>query len=60
MTDDILDSFLRCGLYMGAIFQVVCIAAAVCIPEKAIDPIATIKVYIYTRNKFYFIKIISK
>ncbi|XP_069703270.1 protein anon-73B1 isoform X4 [Periplaneta americana] len=37
MTEDFVDSVLRCGLYLGAIFQFVCIAAAVVMPEKMGD-----------------------
>ncbi|GLH03064.1 hypothetical protein R5R35_007742 [Gryllus longicercus] len=37
MSEDFVDSILRCGLYFGAVFQVVCIAAAVVIPDKMND-----------------------
>ncbi|PNF40391.1 Protein anon-73B1 [Cryptotermes secundus] len=37
MTEDFVDSVLRCGLYLGAIFQLICIAAAVVVPDKMGD-----------------------
>jgi hypothetical protein len=37
MTEDFVDSVLRCGLYLGAIFQLICIAAAVVMPDKIGD-----------------------
>jgi hypothetical protein len=37
MTEDFVDSVVRCGLYLGAIFQLICIAAAVVMPDKMGD-----------------------
>lgn len=34
---DMLDSVIRCGLYLGAIFQLLCIAAVVALPERNYD-----------------------
>ncbi|XP_075235457.1 protein anon-73B1 [Lycorma delicatula] len=36
-TEDLMDSVIRCGLYLGAIFQLVCIAAVVILPERTTD-----------------------
>lgn len=43
MTEDLVDSILRCGLYFGAMFQVICITAAVVIPDKMNDFTANYK-----------------
>ncbi|XP_063230638.1 protein MANBAL [Bacillus rossius redtenbacheri] len=37
MTEDFMESLLRCGLYLGAVFQLICIAAAVILPDKVSD-----------------------
>ncbi|XP_067004185.1 protein MANBAL [Anabrus simplex] len=37
MSEDFVDSILRCGLYFGAIFQLICIAAAVVVPDRMSD-----------------------
>jgi len=37
MTEDFVDSVLRCGLYLGAVFQLICIAAAIVMPDKMGD-----------------------
>ncbi|KAK6639777.1 hypothetical protein RUM43_008052 [Polyplax serrata] len=35
MSEDFYDTVLRCGLYFGAIFQLICIAAVVIIPDNS-------------------------
>jgi hypothetical protein len=37
MTEDFVDSVLRCGLYLGALFQLICIAAAIVMPDRMGD-----------------------
>lgn len=32
--DDIMDTVIKVGLYIGAVFQLVCIAAVLILPEK--------------------------
>lgn len=34
---DFLDSVMRCGLYLGAAFQLICLAAVVMAPDRAGD-----------------------
>ncbi|KAK3930309.1 Protein anon-73B1 [Frankliniella fusca] len=34
---DFLDSIMRCGLYLGAVFQIICLAAVVMAPDRAGD-----------------------
>ncbi|EEB17933.1 protein anon-73B1, putative [Pediculus humanus corporis] len=35
MSEDFYDTILRCGLYFGAVFQLICIAAVVIIPDNS-------------------------
>ena len=35
--NDFLDSVMRCGLYLGAVFQLICLAAVVMAPDRAGD-----------------------
>ena len=35
--NDFLDSVMRCGLYLGAIFQLICLAAVVMAPDRSCD-----------------------
>ncbi|XP_046396542.1 protein anon-73B1 [Ischnura elegans] len=37
MTESLFDTVLRCGLYLGALFQLICIAAVVIVPEQTGD-----------------------
>ncbi|KAL0276873.1 UNVERIFIED_CONTAM: hypothetical protein PYX00_004344 [Menopon gallinae] len=41
MTEDLMDTILRCGLYFGAIFQIICIAAVVIISENSSSGVAS-------------------
>ncbi|XP_034241925.1 protein MANBAL-like [Thrips palmi] len=34
---DFLDSLMRCGLYLGAFFQLICLAAVVMAPDRSGD-----------------------
>lgn len=40
--DDFMDTLLKIGLYLGAVFQLICIAAVIVVPEKLTD--STVKV----------------
>ena len=35
LQEDVVDIFLRYGLFIGAIFQLVCIGAVIAMPEKS-------------------------
>lgn len=32
--DDLMDSIIKLGLYVGAVFQLICIAAVIFLPDK--------------------------
>jgi Uncharacterised protein family (UPF0239) len=47
--DDFMDTLLKIGLYLGAVFQLICIAAVIVVPEKLTD--SSVKVRdIFTYN----------
>ena len=51
MSEDFYDTILRCGLYFGAVFQLICIAAVVIIPDNSSSGSGNSKVM----KKFSFI-----
>jgi len=50
MSEEFLDTVLRCGLYFGALFQLICIAAVIIIPENSSKT-----TNLTTKVNFYFL-----
>ena len=51
------EQFIRYGLYIAAVFQIICLASLVFYPSGPSDGVAALKVLIYQNVWFIFIQI---
>lgn len=43
--DDIMDTVIKVGLYIGAVFQLICIAAVIILPDKSDSSTSKVSYY---------------
>lgn len=44
--DDIMDTVIKVGLYIGAVFQLICIAAVIILPDKSDSSTSKVSYYL--------------